>query len=339
MLVNSGGELDADRVTALLLEAVEYGISNIHFSGGEPFLYYELEKVILAAYDAGLGVCVISNGKCFEKDNLALLLRLQPDLQITFDGHNAETHDLTRGLGNFEQIISGILNAKKSGYHGAVTARINLHRGNIGQVSKILNMLEGKFDVDGEDNRDIENISVAAIRRTEDSGIEFTEYLKADEYLSYPEMIEMFDNWNGRHRAQIKHDFSVPDMGCAFNAENGSIQCGLRIALNGNVFPCQMFTIDKFAIGNIYDNTLVDIMNGTALENFSDMMRERLGKIPQCSGCGFKFICAGGCPAEAYIENGTLFSVSSKCTARKRYMADAFVMAAKNHSRSTMSHS
>ncbi|MDR0445676.1 MAG: SPASM domain-containing protein [Oscillospiraceae bacterium] len=189
-------------------------------------------------------------------------------------------------------------------------------------------MLERKFDMDGEENRDIDNISVAAIRRTEDNGNAFAYYLTGDEYFKHPEIIEMFDDWNARHRAQIKHDFSTPDLGCAFNAENGSIRCGLRIALDGNVFPCQMFTIDKFTIGNIYDNTIADIMNGVALENFANMMRERLGRIPKCAGCGYKLICAGGCPAEAYIENGTLFSVSAKCEARKRYVSAALIKAA-----------
>jgi radical SAM protein with 4Fe4S-binding SPASM domain len=136
--------------------------------------------------------------------------------------------------------------------------------------------------------------------------------------MDYPEIFGMFEDWNGRHTTQITYEFNNPDVGCPYNANADDIRCGLRIALDGNVFPCQSFTDDKFIIGNVYSQTLAEILNGELLSAFISAIHARKGNIEQCKPCGYKALCSGGCPAAAYIENGTLNSVSARCKSRKQ---------------------
>ncbi|MDR1328540.1 MAG: SPASM domain-containing protein, partial [Oscillospiraceae bacterium] len=235
------------------------------------------------------------------------------------------SHDATRGKGNFEKITDGIAKARKIGYCGQLTLRVNLHRKNIGRIPEFLNMFEEHFDVDGEKNRDIDSIAMALLHKTESGGGAFCDYLDSDEYMEYPEIFDMFEDWNGRHTTKITHDFNNSDISCPYNAKAEDVKCGLRIALDGNVFPCQMFTDDKFVVGNVYGQTLAEILNGERLSAFIDAVHSRKGNLEQCKPCGYKVMCAGGCPAAAYIENGTLYSVSARCKSRKQHFNAALL--------------
>jgi uncharacterized protein len=319
-LVGSGESLSFDTLSVLLCELKEQGITSVALSGGEPFLYGKIYEIMKYAEEIGMGLGVISNGKCFEAENIEILTRFQPGLQITFDGYDEARHDATRGKGNFAKITEGIIKARKSGYVGNIGLRVNLHRQNIGNIPEFLTMFEERFDVDSEKNRDVESIAIALLHKTESGGRVFSDYLNGDEYMEYPWIFDLFSKWNEKHTTQIIYDFNNPDIGCAYNASVEDVKCGLRIALDGNVFPCQMFTDDKFIIGNVYSQTLSESLNGELLSAFIDAVHGRKGNIEQCRLCGYKAMCAGGCPAQAYIENGTLNSISARCKSRKGHI-------------------
>jgi radical SAM protein with 4Fe4S-binding SPASM domain len=273
------------------------------------------------AGEMGMAISVISNGTCFGNACFPILKRFQPNLQITFDGYDAASHDVTRGAGNFERITSGIVTARKNGYRGAVSARVNLHRKNIGHMREMLGMFERKFDVDGENFRDINDIGMALLHKSADGGGAFQDYLESEEYARYPEIFDMFSEWNANHKTRIQYDFNNPDIGCAFNNALENVQCGIRVALDGNVFPCQLLMDDEFRIGSVHDESLQEIMRGEKLAAFLDAIHARRGSVEQCKPCAYKGMCAGGCPAQAYIENGTLNSVSARCTSRKSHFS------------------
>ena len=318
-LVNSENALPLMKLSAVIRELRENGISNVAFSGGEPFLFDGFERVLQEASDLGMGLRIISNGVCFEEENLPLLRRFQPGLQVTFDGWDASSHDCTRGIGNFAKITTGIKNARQNGFIGDVAVRVNLQKGNIAHVAKILDMLQELFDVDNEAIRDVGSIDIALLRKTDSDSGNFAGYLEIEEYKQYPEIFELFADWNHRHTAQITHEFSNADISCPYNADFDDVKCGIRIALDGNVFPCQAFIDNVFSIGNIHNETLKEIMNGTKLAEFVDAVHGRQGSISQCQACGYVSMCAGGCPAQAFIENRTLNSVSARCDSRKAH--------------------
>jgi radical SAM protein with 4Fe4S-binding SPASM domain len=181
-------------------------------------------------------------------------------------------------------------------------------------MHEFLQMFADTFRID--EVPDINTISIAALHSS-DGDYDFPEYLTGDEYISYPEIFVEFDNWNKLHTTELKHDFNNPDIGCPYNVNGDSAQCGLRIALDGSVFPCQLFSDPQFCIGNAYTDSIPDIISGERLAGFIDTVHSRKGNITECRGCGYRSLCLGGCPAQAYIENGTILSVSAKCTTRK----------------------
>jgi radical SAM protein with 4Fe4S-binding SPASM domain len=318
-LVNTGKSLPLDKLSNLVYQLREYGIVNIAFSGGEPFLYDSLYEILQVLKKLQMNVTLISNGTCFNEEFRYILKEFQPNLQITFDGYNHSSHDLTRGSGNFMKITERTKEIRQNGYLGLITARVNLHKNNISHMNEFLSMFEENFNIDRNESSDINHIGMALLHPTESDSGAFECYLEDEEYLMYPEIFDLFSEWNKKHSTQISHDFNNPDIGCPYNASVDEVKCSIRVAVDGNVFPCQMFTDDAFILGNILNDTLEDIMKSKNLDAFIEAVHNRKSHITQCKSCGYKVICAGGCPAQAYIKNHTLNSVTTNCASRKKH--------------------
>jgi radical SAM protein with 4Fe4S-binding SPASM domain len=317
-LVNSVNSLSIEVLLRLFDQLKKRDLSAVTFSGGEPFLYDGLDKLLCEAYKRNISVSIISNGTCFDLNNVDILLQFQPNIQITFDGYNSLTHDHTRGKGNFEKITNGIIDIRKRGYVGQIAARVNLHKGNIGNISDFLNFFSSVFDLEDKTNQHIQNITIAPLIKPEGSDV-FTEYLDYEEYLKYPKMLDEFNLWNEQHNVQIIYDFDRADVGCPYNNQIEEIEGSLRIAADGNVFACQMYLNDTFSFGNIKNESLDDIFSGQKYLSFIENIHKRRNSLSECENCGYKLMCAGGCPALAFRENNSLHSTIQRCTTRKKY--------------------
>jgi uncharacterized protein len=315
--VNKGCSLSYDALTRVVKDLHEHGVSHMAFSGGEPFLHSNLPDILAYAYGIGVTVAFISNGTCFDVENIPLLLRYNSNLQITFDGHDAKTHDSTRGAGNFHKLIDGVHRLKADGYTGKIALRHNLNSVNIDTFSDFLSMLSTNFDVDDLANRDFESISLAPVRKIGNYTTAFNSYIDVSRLFEYTELLTHVDAWNKLHNTKIEHDFQKPDVGCPYNSPQGDIRCGIRIAPNGGVFLCQLFVDESFCIGNINDQSLYDVIDCDDMIKLVNQIRSRKTKIDECKICAYSPMCGCGCPAYAYIENGTIDSITPRCPQRK----------------------
>lgn len=317
-LVNSGCYIPISTLLKLFDQLSEKGLSSVTLSGGEPFLYDHLDEALEHSKHIGLGVNIVSNGLCFTEKNIDILTKYNPNIQITLDGFNEESNDKTRGDGCFKQNVYGIINSREKGYCGKIALRINLYKGNITKLERILDLIQGSFYINN--NCILDSIHAAILHRTSDNNSQFDEYLDDDEYLRYPTAINLMSTWNETHSEKINYDFINADIGCTYNASKEEINCGLRIAPDGNVFPCQMFTDMRYSFGNINECGLDEILEGARFSRFVELIHARRHAISQCQECAFVLVCAGGCPAQALIERGSLNAVSNRCSIRKNYL-------------------
>ncbi|MEM1361572.1 MAG: radical SAM protein [Pseudomonadota bacterium] len=110
--------LSAAEVKAYLLEimALGWGIEEIGFTGGEPFMNPEMIAMTEAALEAGYRVLILTNAMqpMMRPKVMAGLLRLQsayPDqmtLRVSLDHYKAQHHDAERGKGGFEKTLKGM---------------------------------------------------------------------------------------------------------------------------------------------------------------------------------------------------------------------------------------
>ena len=115
----------------------------------------------------------------------------------------------------------------------------------------------------------------------------FNEWVKQDVGKIF---IQMFDsalaNWVGEE----------PGV-CIFAKKCG--HAGV-MEFNGDVYACDHFVYPKYKIGNIYSNTLLEMMYSPKQINFGN---DKYDKLPnQCKSCKYQFACTGECPKNRIIK-------------------------------------
>ncbi len=74
--------------------------------------------------------------------------------------------------------------------------------------------------------------------------------------------------------------------------------------------------------GNIKNRTIDEILNDEQRE----VMESRVGVLRNttCNGCRFWGVCRGGCPAYAYLKNGSFQTRSPDCAAIRKFFTECF---------------
>lgn len=117
-----------EEVKPFIDEAVEMGVAQFSFTGGEPFLARDL--IAILDYASQFGSClVLTNGT---KPLLKRIQKLAPLLQAKFpvsfrvslDSPYAVTHNAGRGEGQFEEALVGMKNLKEMGFSVSVARHI-----------------------------------------------------------------------------------------------------------------------------------------------------------------------------------------------------------------------
>ena len=92
-----------------------------------------------------------------------------------------------------------------------------------------------------------------------------------------------------------------------------------RLCINtqGYVTPCPFLCRNKkYWMGNIYDNDLLDILNGP---NFKEYDSYTIDDILGCCNCPLKYICSGGCSAETENATGSRLSMFPRCELERQF--------------------
>lgn len=69
---------------------------------------------------------------------------------------------------------------------------------------------------------------------------------------------------------------------------------------NGDVYSCDHFVFPEYKLGNIHQNTLVEMLYGDKQNAFGQMKQHTLPR--QCRECEFLFACNGECPKNRFAK-------------------------------------
>src|SRR5579883_3590260 len=102
-------ELTTEQSLALVDELAEMQVFQIHFGGGEPFMYYGIWEVLERCSQRGLVMCVSTNGTLITPERARRLTEFQPlYFQVSLDGGTPQTNDRIRGAGVFQRAMRGL---------------------------------------------------------------------------------------------------------------------------------------------------------------------------------------------------------------------------------------
>lgn len=125
--------LTADEVSDYLdqLDSRNWGVREIGFTGGEPFMNPEMVEMTRRALERGYEVLILTNAmqpmmRKRVKEGLLGLKEAYADkltFRISVDHYGAELHDKERGRGSFERTLQGMRWLRDEGFQMAVAGR------------------------------------------------------------------------------------------------------------------------------------------------------------------------------------------------------------------------
>jgi len=121
------GLMSFDRVFPYLEEAVQLGVKEFYFTGGEPFINPDLPRILEATLHIGPAT-VLTNATLFSAQLVKRLAELRDasryslELRVSIDGFSPETNDPIRGPGTFERAMWGVRLLLDGGFLPVITA-------------------------------------------------------------------------------------------------------------------------------------------------------------------------------------------------------------------------
>src|SRR3989475_12720908 len=102
-------ELTTQQSLTLVDELAEMQVFQIHFGGGEPFIYPGIWKVLERCTSRGLVMCVSTNGTLITAERARRLKQFAPlYFQVSLDGGTPQTNASIRGQGVFQRRLRGL---------------------------------------------------------------------------------------------------------------------------------------------------------------------------------------------------------------------------------------
>ncbi|MGB3245535.1 MAG: radical SAM protein [Sulfitobacter sp.] len=113
------------------LETRKWGVTEIAFTGGEPFMNPQMIEILEASLERGYQVLVLTNAMrpMMRKNMQQGLLRLNAQypgkltLRVSVDHYRPDLHDAERGKGAFDKTLTGMKWLRDNGFRMAVAGR------------------------------------------------------------------------------------------------------------------------------------------------------------------------------------------------------------------------
>jgi len=338
----------------LIDQIAAFGRPIFVLSGGEPLFRPDIFDIARHATDAGLIVALATNGTLIDAETAAKIKEAGiRRVSVSFDGADAETHDIFRGQGAFDLAIAGMGHLRDIGVPYQINTTVARH--NVHQMPETLALAKGLGAVAlhlfllvpvgcGVEIADDQQISASeyedVLNWMYDAEIEGGIELKATcapHYFRIVRQRQVEERRQGifRERPQSMHrqkhaGGGHPGSGQGHPGGNG--HPGRRHAMNamtkgclagtgvvfvshrGEIFPCGYLPLEA---GNIRREPFQKIWEQSPL--FTDLREPDLlgGK---CGICEFKRICSG-CRARAYGMTMDYLGEEPFCTYEPRELA------------------
>lgn len=308
-------ELTTEEIKDLLRSAKELGARSVSIGGGEPLMRPDYLDIIKYALSLDLLVALGTNGTLVDEKIAESLSKLQIKVQISLDGARKETHDRIRGDGSFDSAVRGIDNLIEKGVGKDIVIAFTPMSLNVSEVPELIDFALG---------RGIQVIQFPPLSPSGRARARLDELrLSDDERLWFWDFISEKAKEVKGELDLLAECFSM-DINNHGNPYRCSIGSQLRIAPNGDVYPCQCFHFgSEYCIGNVKRQHLREIVNGQKLEEIVKTSFARPLMIDQCRECNWRNFCGAGCMGNAFESSGTIQNADS-CNVRRQWIEKSF---------------
>ena len=294
-------ELDTADWVRILREARELGAVQLGFSGGEPLLRKDLEKLVSESSRLGYYTNLITSGMGMDEDRVVALKEAGLDhIQISFQASDETLNDYLGGSTSFRHKEEMARAIKRHGY--PMVLNVVLHRHNLDQIGEILEMGEA-LEADYMELANTQYYGWAWLNR---EGL-----MPTREQVGHAE--ETARSYKERLRGSMQIYYVIPDY---FEKRpkpcmNGWGTVFLGVAPDGAALPCH-------AARQLPGLELPDLRQVSVREAWYDSAAfnrfRGLGWMKEpCRSCPERFKDFGGCRCQAYLMTGDPANTDPVC--------------------------
>lgn len=305
---NCGKELSLNEVKSILDQLSKLSVSEVFFTGGEPFIRKDIVDILEYANKLKLNILISSNGHFITPDIVSRISNIDFKMfQISIDGAK-DSHIRNRGERSWIDAENAISRIVSGGISNTTIGSVILK--DVSDYAHIIKYCAEKGvswfalmllieagrakDMSGPAGKELRDI-LEPLFENYDSisrSVEFSPNTTLPPALVPQKMREQ----------NVHHKFAC----CSFPYILG-------IEANGDVAPCDgFFAFPEMIVGNIYEQSLLEIWeNSPILQDIRRITFHDLKGV--CSKCKYVEYCGGGCRASAYNKYHDLTMPDPAC--------------------------
>lgn len=294
-----------EKIDSIMLEKFikEYmdlsnGMASFAWQGGEPLLagleFFKQVVFLQAKYapkNTIISNSLQTNATLITDEWASFFKQYNFLIGVSLDGPK-EINDVRRvnghGSGSFDRVMRGINHLRNA--HVDFNILTVIHEGNVGRAKELMAFYQS------EGFSHVQFIPCMDFRAQEPN--------KPGQYLITPEqygqfLCEAFDIWynDSTPKRSVRFFDNILSVYLHQEAElcvhRQSCPKTLILEQNGDAYPCDFYMNDDFRLGNVGQDSLIDILNSTKYDDFLGL-KPNLPEV--CLDCKYLHLCHGGCP-------------------------------------------
>lgn len=288
---HSEDELSTQRFLQIIDQLVKFNVHYVTFTGGEPLLRKDIDRLISYARQNGLEVAILTNGLLINRERANFLSRMKVKIQISLDGANEFTYNKIRGRG-FHEVIKSLKLLIECGCD--VSISIVPMKENLAEIPETIELAK-KLGVKNFNFSLLEH-SGRAKQTYHDSRPSNNDLFTLFESL-YETYYENCSQKSVRLAPveSMKSKLHIPPQRFACKAGREVI----AIDWKGDLYPCSGLVGEDHKIGSLFESSLHDLYHSDRMGRIRSNIDIR--NIGECKNCPFMLPCIGGCRSKAYV--------------------------------------
>jgi len=244
----------SDQIVPLLNDAAAIGVKTLVITGGEPFLHPDVFRVVRAAKARGMGVNITTNGTLVDKRWDELVGSGVDSISLSIDGL-AETHDRLRGRkgawSQTQKALERLANesAIATSVYMVVTSE-NVHE--IGAVAELASKAGARFDL--WPVNDAPELALTTEEHQRAWRLAVENLCAKDEQVARRQTY--------LEQAVHYHSGEVSRVRCLGLIDQ------IGVTVNGDLLPCCVWGEEKLYVGNVFEESLIDLWRSPKVQNF-----------------------------------------------------------------------
>lgn len=293
-----------EQYARVLDEAADLGFKEVKITGGEPLLNKDSLALARHAKRRGLWVNLLTNGTLVDEDVAREIVEAVHTVSLSLDSPHPEEHDAVRGKNTWRKVLRAIGLLRNAGLE-------YLHLNAV--VNPINKDSVGEFLEFAWDELEAEKVTLAP------TGIDVAdprERWKSKEYMiSADDVWEIYETQRAFQHRKARESPPVIDRRSLWRSQCGAGNGVVSMDSNGDLYPCQTMHTPELRCGNVFENSLGQILEESGL--LRQVREMTVEQLEDCPTCPMRYVCSGGCRMEAYSREG-------KLEARNRDMCPIF---------------